>query len=300
MKPTQNESTQYGATIDYDALRKWAKDRWTLDDTHGMPHWERVERNGMRIAANDVDKDVVRCFAYLHDSGRTDNGYDLEHGPRSARLAMTLRDTLLCGLTDEQMEKLLRACREHTITQRTGDITIDTCFDADRLDLPRVGITPDPHRMATVNGALAARDMNETPKTPVTGRRKKSGFSQWIAFFLFLALFVALVVTCPDREKHIEVVSESAQDYVEAQVDKIGNITGNPLIDIVMKGIGTWASGAVTDEVADYYLEKNFKLDNYVVLNIGKLKLPDGKIKTVSYGFLGKVFTFDGEKAAQQ
>ena len=67
-----------------------------------------------------------------------------------------------------------------------------------------------------------------------------------------------------------------------------------------MKGIGTWASGAVTDEVADYYLEKNFKLDNYVVLNIGKLKLPDGKIKTVSYGFLGKVFTFDGEKAAQQ
>lgn len=34
-------------------------------------------------------------------------------------------------------------------------------FDADRLDLMRVGITPDPERMATERGAYYARNINE-------------------------------------------------------------------------------------------------------------------------------------------
>ena len=34
---------------------------------------------------------------------------------------------------------------------------MNTCFDADRLDLPRVGITPDPDKMATKEGAEKAR-----------------------------------------------------------------------------------------------------------------------------------------------
>ena len=41
----------------------------------------------------------------------------------------------------------------HTIADRTGDITIDTCFDADRMDLLRVGIKPLPDRMASKKGA---------------------------------------------------------------------------------------------------------------------------------------------------
>ena len=64
-----------------------------------------------------------------------------------------IRDTLLKALTDEQIEKLKQACEQHTIAHRTGDITIDTCFDADRMDLPRVGITPLPDKMATKKGA---------------------------------------------------------------------------------------------------------------------------------------------------
>ena len=35
-------------------------------------------------------------------------------------------------------------------------ITIDVCFDSDRLDLPRAGITPDPAQMATKEGAEMA------------------------------------------------------------------------------------------------------------------------------------------------
>ena len=33
----------------------------------------------------------------------------------------------------------------------------DACFDADRLDLGRVGITPDPKKMATERGKEMAR-----------------------------------------------------------------------------------------------------------------------------------------------
>lgn len=47
----------------------------------------------------------------------------------------------------------------HTVEHRTGDPTIDACFDADRLDLWRVGIKPDPSLMATEIGADLARTL---------------------------------------------------------------------------------------------------------------------------------------------
>ena len=41
----------------------------------------------------------------------------------------------------------------HTVVSRTGDITVNICFDSDRMDLLRVGILPVPERMATKRGA---------------------------------------------------------------------------------------------------------------------------------------------------
>lgn len=35
----------------------------------------------------------------------------------------------------------------------------NACFDADRLDLGRVGITPNPDKMATVQGRILAEKM---------------------------------------------------------------------------------------------------------------------------------------------
>ena len=61
-------------------------------------------------------------------------------------------------MSNEQIAKLKRACELHTIEHRTEDVTIDTCFDADRMDLLRVGIMPDPKRMATKRGAELVSD----------------------------------------------------------------------------------------------------------------------------------------------
>ena len=130
---------------------------WQLGPVHGIEHWKRVERNGLLLATEDVNVNVVRLFAYLHDHKRLSDRRDLEHGPRAAENMDNLRHTLLEGLTDEEFGMLRRACMEHTITERTGVPTIDAWFDADRMDLPRVGYMPDPDRMASALGAAYAR-----------------------------------------------------------------------------------------------------------------------------------------------
>ena len=48
----------------------------------------------------------------------------------------------LFDLDDEGFALLEVACSGHTDGRTDGDITVQTCWDADRLDLGRVGITP--------------------------------------------------------------------------------------------------------------------------------------------------------------
>ena len=109
------------------------------------------------MATQACDLTVIRLFAYLHDSCRENDDYDVEHGPRAAKMIEGLRDNLLKDLSDEQFSLLQQACRLHTTTHSTGNPTIDACFDADRLDLGRVGITPIPEKMATEKGKEMAR-----------------------------------------------------------------------------------------------------------------------------------------------
>ena len=65
---------------------------WQMGDTHGLSHWQRVERNGLLLSMqdgelrSDVCIKVVRYFAYLHDSCRENDGEDVEHGVRAANM----------------------------------------------------------------------------------------------------------------------------------------------------------------------------------------------------------------------
>jgi uncharacterized protein len=92
---------------------------------------------------------------------RNDDGYDLQHGPRAAALVDEIRDTELAFLNDDEILQLKKACELHTTTWRTEDATVNACFDADRLDLGRVGIAPNPDKMATVQGQILAERMIE-------------------------------------------------------------------------------------------------------------------------------------------
>ncbi len=117
--------------------------------THGVGHSARVLENGLRLAdMTGADIEVVQLFAVFHDSRRVNEGTDFRHGQRSAEYAAELRGQVF-DLPDDQFALLFDACAGHTDGGTIGDITIQTCWDADRLDLGRVGICPDPTRLCT-------------------------------------------------------------------------------------------------------------------------------------------------------
>lgn len=119
---------------------------------HGPAHWKRVEANGLKIAAiNHASAVVVRLFAMLHDSQRIDNGDEMKHGQLAAEYVAKLRGRLF-DLDDRRFQQLQFACRWHTHGWVSSDPTIGACWDADRLDLTRVGIIPDPDLMSTEPG----------------------------------------------------------------------------------------------------------------------------------------------------
>ncbi len=116
---------------------------------HGIVHWARVLENGLRLAEETgADIEVVQLFAVLHDSRRLSEGSDPDHGPRAAEFASTLRGRTI-DLAEREFGLLHRAIAGHTHERTHPDITIQTCWDSDRLDLGRVGITPRPSRLCT-------------------------------------------------------------------------------------------------------------------------------------------------------
>lgn len=120
-----------------------------MDGIHGIAHWARVRTNGIRLAEQTgANPEVVELFAFLHDSKRLNDGRDPKHGARAAEFAASLRGSLLT-LSEKEFELLRFACEYHTDGLTEADITIQTCWDADRLDLGRVGIRPDPRHLCT-------------------------------------------------------------------------------------------------------------------------------------------------------
>ena len=119
------------------------------DGVHGVSHWARVLENGRSLAGQTgANLAVVELFAVLHDSKRTNEGIDDGHGQRGADFARLLRG-LYFDLADEELELLALACTDHTNGRTEADITVQTCWDADRLDLYRVGIYPQAELLCT-------------------------------------------------------------------------------------------------------------------------------------------------------
>ena len=96
---------------------------------------------------------MVELFAFLHDSCRWNDGHDPDHGARAAEFAQSLHG-MVFALAADELAMLMDACQGHTHGRYSDNLTVRTCWDADRLDLGRVGIRPAPERLCTD----AARD----------------------------------------------------------------------------------------------------------------------------------------------
>lgn len=119
-----------------------------LNGFHGVVHWARVLENGLALSEQTGAKsNVVELFAVFHDSRRVNEGWDAGHGRRGADLAAELRSEF--DLSDADFDLLYTACADHTEGYTEADVTIQTCWDSDRLDLGRVGMHPERKYLCT-------------------------------------------------------------------------------------------------------------------------------------------------------
>lgn len=140
--------------VEVDAILRAVLEQYRLEwhGIHGVTHWGRVLDNGLRLAeSTGASVRVVTLFALFHDACRTNDGHDPDHGRRGAALAASLRGSVF-EIGDREFRRLHQACVEHTDGSTDGDVTVRTCWDADRLDLARVGIDPRPERLCTDAG----------------------------------------------------------------------------------------------------------------------------------------------------
>ncbi|MBE9549438.1 MAG: hypothetical protein IMF09_08555 [Proteobacteria bacterium] len=139
--------------VNYGALVRLLIQRYPLNHRgiHGVPHWMRVRANGLSMAEiNGANSKVIELFAVFHDSQRFNDAHDPEHGARGAALAFEFWQEGIISLEKSEFAKLEEACCDHTHGgTEPSSITIATCWDADRLDLGRVGIIPNPRYLCT-------------------------------------------------------------------------------------------------------------------------------------------------------
>lgn len=148
-------------------LLDYIRPQFRLDwnGAHGISHWNRVEANGLALAKQTgANVRVVSLFALFHDACRHDEYEDPRHGSRGAELAQRLHGKLF-EVSEQELTLLLDACARHSDGHVEADVTVQTCWDADRLDLPRVGIRPLPQYLCTqaakrwVTGRHLAREV---------------------------------------------------------------------------------------------------------------------------------------------
>ena len=145
------------ADPDFAALWKRAEREFKLRGSmHGPSHWRRVEANGALLASKcGADLLVVRLFAVLHDCKRRDDENDPDHGRRAATFLTEQRSELF-EISDERFALLREAVAYHADGTTHQNATIGCCWDADRLDLTRCGLTPAPQFFSTEAGRIEA------------------------------------------------------------------------------------------------------------------------------------------------
>ncbi len=117
---------------------------------HGYAHWVRVCENGLHLAQkNGANQKVVALFAFTHDMARQSDRGDPQHGPRAAHRIQAELQGVYFHLLPEELKQLVQAVSQHTLGFTQADLTIQTCWDADRLDLGRAGIMPHPKHLCT-------------------------------------------------------------------------------------------------------------------------------------------------------
>lgn len=151
-----------------DAVRPYA----TMEsELHGPRHWARVADFGALLAElEDLERHathLVAAFAWCHDLARVSDGADPDHGRRGAVLFPEVARVVFPELDGDDIALVSAAIRDHNAGEtaaqalaagripvagwdrRVAETIVGCAWDADRLDLTRLGRMPHPDRMST-------------------------------------------------------------------------------------------------------------------------------------------------------
>lgn len=135
-----------------------------FSEIHGIQHYLNVAVAGMQLAAHyNMNPNLFKYFAYLHDSCRKNEGYDPYHGHRAEEYIEDCKD--LIDLCTAERWMLQSACALHTSAKpwdgHKYTLFEKCCFDADRSDIGRVCFVVDPQYLFTQKGKELFVDEDE-------------------------------------------------------------------------------------------------------------------------------------------
>lgn len=88
-----------------------------------------------------------------------------------------------------------------------------------------------------------------------------------------------MLFTCPAEEKHVEKQTQEIVDSTQEDNENAG----------FLESIGNAIAGTISEAVVKVYVKSQLKVENYYVLNVGKMYY-DGEKRVVTIGAFNHVF----------
>ena len=105
-----------------------------------------------------------------------------------------------------------------------------------------------------------------------------------ISIIAIAAFLAALAITCPDRNKHVEVLKSEFNDY---KYNSMGFDFGEGTRQLMTSVLG--------NGIVAVGIELNLEVKNNFLFSTGHIKIREDKVR-VSFGILGMVFTAEPTK----
>lgn len=87
--------------------------------------------------------------------------------------------------------------------------------------------------------------------------------------------------TCPEEEKHVDKLTK---EIVASANDQKDDTESN-----IIEDIGNAIAGTLSEKVVHLYVKSQLKVENYTLLNVGKMNY-DGEKRVVTIGAFNHVF----------
>ncbi len=119
---------------------------------------------------------------------------------------------------------------------------------------------------------------------PMPYAQKPKRHTALIIVCVIAALLFMLIVTCPDTNAHKDAVKRVLSEMVDKSVAENENTLGSAI------------GGFFVQQLTNFAVENNLTVDNYFICSVGSIHFAGFK-RTVSFGILGHVYTFNSESA---